>query len=741
MHHNRSAVPPSSLPSVTLSRAFSVRPATFLTLATLALGWTSAAAQNSYTGSSGYINTPSAHMREDGTLVTGLSHASPYTALYVAMQALPWLEITGRYQQTTGVPGFAPGPGIDYGSFKDKAAGAKLRLWPEAAFGLGALPAVAVGIDDIGIGTEVFATAYAVASKRFDWGASTLDASLGYGQRRMQGAFAGLRYQNQQWPGWSFVADYDRISFRNDVGARVLGLDQRPVGQFNLGVEYTSPSGWSVQVGRRDGQAAVNLALVVPFGRASLQAKTQEPAPYVAFVERPPAQHWTQDQDNLRTLVARLHEDGLRQVSLSVEPGVLRARLSSNRYLDPHRAVGRAMRILLAHGPQPLQRLEVTLVHEGVPTLLYTATDLSALERYFSGALSAEALQPSLQVTAADPQAPVPPSAIEGVLDALRADDALQSPHDDGMSSGLPLDARIGRETPGGHRWGVGPSVQVFFNDPSGALKAAVDVRAEGRYQLQPQTAIDAAVNYRLVENISDVRQASNSLLPHVRSDVAEYYRQGRLKLDKLVLNHLAHPSQHWYARASAGLYETMFAGVGGQVMYVPPGARWTLDLNLDYLAQRDFSSPLQLQDYRVWSGFAALHTELPYQMTGTVRVGRFLAGDTGARFELKREFASGVQMGLWYTHTNGRDITSPGTPSSPYRDKGVFMRIPFDTVASRHSTRVLSVELSPWSRDVGQMVKSPADLRQLFETGMLRPLQNPERLGGFGGVDAQEFP
>ncbi len=741
MQHTRPSVPPSAAPLVTLRRACSARPAALLTLLTWSLGAAGALAQNSYTGSSGYINTPSALMRQDGTLVTGLSHASPYTALYAAMQALPWLEITGRYQQTTGVPGFAPGPGIDYGSFKDKAAGAKLRLWPERAFDLEAMPAVAIGIDDIGIGTEVFATAYAVASKSFDWGTSSLETSLGYGQRRMQGAFAGVRYQNRQWPGWSVAADYDRISFANDVGARLLGLDQRPVGQWNLALEYASPSGWTVQVGRRDGQPAVNLALVVPFGRSSLQAKMQEPAPYVAFVERPPAEQWAQDQDNLRTLVARLHDDGLRQVSLSFEQGVLRARLSSNRYLDPHRAVGRAMRILLAHGPQPMQGIEVTMVHEGVPTLLYRASDLSALERYFSGAITAQALQPSLQISAADPDEPVPASVIEGVLQALRADNALRTPLDDGMSSGLPLDARVGRETAGGHRWGIGPSVQVFFNDPSGALKAAVDVRAEGRYQLQPQTAIDAAVNYRLVENISDVRQASNSLLPHVRSDVAEYYRQGRLKLDKLVLNHLAHPSQHWYARASAGLYETMFAGVGGQVMYVPPGARWTLDLNLDYLAQRDFSSPLQLQDYRVWSGFAALHTELPYQMTGTVRVGRFLAGDTGARFELKREFASGVQMGLWYTHTNGRDITSPGTPSSPYRDKGVFMRIPFDTVASRHSTRVLSVELSPWSRDVGQMVKSPADLRQLFETGMLRPLQNPERLGGFGGVDAQESP
>jgi hypothetical protein len=712
-----------------------------LTLLALALTASSAQAQHSYNGSTGYINTPSAHMREDGTLVTGLSHASPYTALYVAMQALPWLEISGRYQQTAGVAGFAAGPGIDYGSYKDKSAGAKLRLWPQGAFGLPGLPAVAVGIDDVGIGTQVFATAYAVSSKTLHWGDATLDASLGYGQRRMQGVFGGLRYTNNRWPSWSLVADYDRIAFRNDIGARQIGLDQRPIGQVNLGLEYTSPAGWAVQFGRRDGQPAVNVSLLVPFGRTSLQSKTQEPAPYTAFTEPLPAAQWPQASDNLRTIVAQLHEDGYRDVTLAYEQGTLRTRLGNNRFLDPHRAAGRALRILLAHGPQEQQRIELTLLQEGVPTLQYVATDLPTLARYFSGGATAQALLPGLELRHADPHETPPPSVVAGLLDALRAEDHPSTNTPDSLSTGLALDHHIGGETPSGHSWRLGPAVHVFFNDPSGAFKAAVDLRAEGRYQLQPQLSIDATASYRLLENISDVSQASNSLLPHVRSDVAEYFRHGRLKLDKLVLNHLSRPTTNWYARASAGLYEPMFAGLGGQLMYVPERAPWTLDFSLDYLAQRDFAAPLKLRDYRILSGFASAHAELPHQLTGTVRWGRFLAGDTGARFELKREFPSGVQMGFWFSATNGRDTTSPGTVAQPYQDKGVFLRIPFDAVAHRHTRRVLQLELAPWTRDVGQMVRSPADLRQLFEHGVLRPLQSPASLRGFGGVDALEQP
>jgi hypothetical protein len=693
--------------------------------------------QTSYNGSSGYINTPSALMRADGTLVTGLSHASPYTSLYLGLQALPGLEITGRYQQTAGVPGFTPGPGIDYGSFKDKAAGAKLRLLPQGAFDLPWLPALALGVDDIGIGTEAFATAYLVGSQQMRWGQAAIDASIGYGQRRMQGVFGGVRYTHSRWADWALVADYDRIDFRNDVGARRIGLDKRPVGQFNLGLEYTAPSGWSIQLARRDGQAAINVGLIVPLGLTSLRAKTAEPAPYVAFHDTLPATQWATDQDQLRSLSQQLHADGLRNLQLKLVQGVLHARLSSNRYLDPHRAVGRAMRILLANAPQGLQRIEVTYLNEGLPTLHYAATDLEQLARYFSGGATGDELLTHLHITMAGPD-PVAPD--EAAL-PLPPPDNSHTPRlaDDGMHTGLPLDLRMGGETPAGHQWSIAPAVQIFFNDPSGALKGAVDLRAEGRYQLLPNLSLDAAANLRLVENISDVRKPSNSLLPHVRSDIAEYYRSSRYKLDKLVLNHLAHPTRHWYTRASVGLYETMFAGIGGQLMYVPEGAPWTLDLSLDHLAQRDASAPFKLTDYRVWSGQAALHAELAHQLTGTVRLGRFLAGDTGARFELKREFASGVQLGLWYTVTNGRDTTSPGSVADPYRDKGVFMRIPFDTVAPRHSKRSLQIQLSPWTRDVGQMVTAPADLRQLFERNLLRPLQSPADLQGFGGVDAIE--
>ena len=42
----------------------------------------------------------------------------------------------------------------------------------------------------------------------------------------------------------------------------------------------------------------------------------------------------------------------------------------------------------------------------------------------------------------------------------------------------------------------------------------------------------------------------------------------------------------------------------------------------------------------------------------------RALAGDEGVRVEFKRRFASGWETGVWYTVTNGDDITSPSFSS-----------------------------------------------------------------------------
>jgi len=224
--------------------------------------------------------------------------------------------------------------------------------------------------------------------------------------------------------------------------------------------------------------------------------------------------------------------------------------------------------------------------------------------------------------------------------------------------------------------------------------------------------------------------------LPHVRSDVADYKKNGNLKLTQLLLNKFYQPRLRVYARASAGLYEEMFGGAGGQVLYFPEQAPWAVDVSVDALRQRAPGHGLVFLDYSTVTALAAFHYRLPLNgLTATVRAGRFLAGDTGARFELKRRFRSGFEVGAWYSLTNGNDITSPGTPANPYHDKGVFMSIPLGSMLTRDTQAIPKMSVAPWTRDVGQMVISPGDLYDILEPAYIN-MHDRDGLQYFGDLD-----
>jgi len=291
------------------------------------------------------------------------------------------------------------------------------------------------------------------------------------------------------------------------------------------------------------------------------------------------------------------------------------------------------------------------------------------------------------------------------------------------------------------NRFKVVPKLSFFFNDPSGALRYELWAAVNYDRRLAQGLYLNSDMKATVYETVSGVTQPSNSLLPHVRTDIADYKRGGRFKLNRLLLNKYMMPSERVYARLSGGLYEEMFRGVGGQVMYLPKDSRWAVDANVDALQQRGFKGWFDKRDYQIVSGFASLHYKLPYDVTATARAGRFLARDNGVRLEFKRRFLSGVEIGAWYTKTNGRDITNPGTPSNPYNDKGIFLSVPLSVMLPSDTQALASVSLSPWTRDVGQMVASPGDLYDLVEQPR-REMNTFDGLGNFAERrDEQNLP
>jgi membrane-associated phospholipid phosphatase len=205
------------------------------------------------------------------------------------------------------------------------------------------------------------------------------------------------------------------------------------------------------------------------------------------------------------------------------------------------------------------------------------------------------------------------------------------------------------------------------------------------------------------------------------------------VKLDHLLLNRVYQTSERTYARLSGGYIEQAYGGIEGQWLYVERGAPWAFDVSVDAVQKRDFDGGFGFQDYQTVTALAALHYKLPYQSTFTMRAGRFLARDWGARFEVKRRFRIGMELGAWYTLTNAVDTGIPDEKN--YRDKGVFVSIPFDALLANDTKVTTGFSLQPWTRDVGAMVKSPVDLYDTLEKSLMIDMHKSGGLGRIGDV------
>jgi hypothetical protein len=163
-----------------------------------------------------------------------------------------------------------------------------------------------------------------------------------------------------------------------------------------------------------------------------------------------------------------------------------------------------------------------------------------------------------------------------------------------------------------------------------------------------------------------------------------------------------------------------MFAGTGGQILYLSERHNWAVDLSVDWLKQRAPEKSVGFRDYSVVTTLGSIHYRFPkYGITTTARIGRFLAKDEGVRFEFKRRYRSGVETGVWFTHTNENDLTRPNREGDNFRDKGLFISVPLSSMLTKDTQQRSTLAIAEATRDVGQMVGSPGDLYRMVE----RPL------------------
>lgn len=655
-------------------------------------------ADASATGQSGLIQMPDARVEPEGVWRLGISDADPYLAGWSSLSVFSRFEFNGRFTRIDDVPGFSGN--TDYGAYKDKAFDAKALLWRESAY----VPAVAVGAQDF-TGTRLFRARYLALSKRL----GDADFTLGYGAQRIEGVFGGLRYTPTWHRRLALLIEYDANRYTDDYQAALSGADRRD-GGVSCGIEYRF--GWlTTQLSVQDGKTGANVYLSVPLMRTEFVPKIHEPAPPAVEPSGQTLAMWRSNPAAALPLLQRLHAAGFAGVSARLDGDRLVLTLTHPRISLVGRAVGRAARIALSAGPDDMRALAIIYTRDDMPLLTYVFADPEQLRRFFRGDTDEAALRDQVAIH------PWP-----AAVDLRREDTALEGPRAPAIETRYGEDGHLlileQRDSFLSGFYVVPFNARIFFNDPSGAFRYDTFATVNYFQRLAPGWFADAAARFTLSEDVSEMTQFSNSTLPHVRSDIVEYRRDGdRLRMESLLLNRFARLTQPLYLRASAGYYEEMYAGVGTQLLYLPADASWAFDVSVDALRQREPGESFGFRDYRTVTALGALHYRFAQRgVTLSARFGRFLARDAGVRWEFRRRFRSGVEAGAWYTVTDGDDETGPGRPGDPYRDKGLFVSIPLNSMLTRDTRRRADLSVVDFTRDVGQMVRSPGDLYLMLE-------------------------
>ena len=204
----------------------------------------------------------------------------------------------------------------------------------------------------------------------------------------------------------------------------------------------------------------------------------------------------------------------------------------------------------------------------------------------------------------------------------------------------------------------VNPEIVSHIGAPEKFYLGGIALTHSSEIHFSRNLIFTSNVSLNVDNNFKDTVSGPASLLPHVRTDIMEYLKQGDLYLQNLQLDYIWSPKKNIYTRLTAGLFETMFGGIGAEILYKPFDSKFYIGLETFYVKQRDYDQKFSFRNYQTTTSHLNLGYYLPYGMEINFSYGRYLAKDDGFTLGLSRDC-------LLYTSPSPRDRTRSRMPSS----------------------------------------------------------------------------
>ena len=633
---------------------------------------------------------------EDGMLKATLSYQKIADIYNVTYQATPWLQTTFRY--TIFNPDNPARNTNDIDGLNDRSYSVKINVLDEGKY----KPQVAIGAKDV-LGTGAWNSEYIVASKKIN----NLDVTLGLGWGRLAeknvfknpfininedfanrdkgtntesiggtyggklrsgsffsgnqvGIFGGIKYTVPN-TNLSLLAEYNSDSYQREINKGTIP-DSSPL---SIGVKWNGLRSFDIGLSYQQGnQAALSISSKINTKADSLIPKIDPFYSSYDGYELSGADESLNLDSWYHRLFFDLGKSGilLRTAKVIPEENKIIMELTNLQYNLTADALSRAFTLSQIHIPQEINKIEVIINETGYQLINIV---------YQKDSLGSYSLADN-----------------KGRLDFLDAR-AIENPTHFTRFS-IPhaaFDVNLYNK------------FQLF--DPQNPVKYQIYLKTAVSISLPKEWNILGIYATNIYNDFDMNFVDKNSALPHVRSDINEYLVQGESGIDSLYLEKRSKYRDLYY-RAYFGILETMYSGLGIELLYQPSNkSRLALGATINKVRKRGFKRNFDLLDYKTTTGFLSLFYASPfYNYDFALHLGRYLAKDRGATIEMRRTFDNGFVVGAFATFTN----VSAAVFGEGSFDKGLYFKIPFNAFGpntkSSYATTIRSVQ-----RDGGQRI------------------------------------
>ena len=651
-------------------------------------------------GTVGLIQMPSARMHKGGTIGFTWSHLEPYLRGSVMGNPFDWFEASYQYTDVNNKLYSDSREFSGSQSYKDKSFDAKFRILKERQY----LPQIAVGFRDFG-GSSLFASEFIVASKLI--GNIDLTLGLGFGtisnktitnpftkldsrfssrERDKQGdtqggeinygtffggekagVFGGVEIFLPKLNGTRLKIEYDSTNYGEDgEGYSPVPQDKR----FNYSFVYPITKSFHVKLGYiRNNTLSFGFSLSGNYSKRSTGITKKDPPPVIpnsrVFREIVNAE---KAEFLYKSSLKLLTDNKIFMQTANARDNKYEITYSQSKYLNSAQAVGRITNILDQISPEIIT--EFSLVAINADQSMFAVDIPRDQYQLYKKQRKTDALLEAVTIYQPDPK--------------------QHLTHDYRPQTKLPTTI-----------WKFSPAIRSQIGGPDGFYFGDFSIAFHSETLLRRNFNILSVASVGLFNNFDDLKLASDSILPHVRTDIVKYLKNSdKYHITRLQANYFMNPFKSIYAKVSAGIFEPMFSGYGGEILYKPFDKNYGIGAEIWNVRQRSYRQLFGSLDYSTLTGHINFYyrepmTRVLFQLKG----GRFLAEDSGFSFNFSREFKSGLNMGVFFSLT---DISKAEFGEGSF-DKGFFFNIPIQVFFDQFSRGSSGFGLRPLTRDGAQ--------------------------------------